>query len=412
MPRPRTPVGSWGNIRAGQLPSGKWVAESHFRAESGRLHRVRATAPSRSKAETELRRRMAEQDWRSGGGVITGQMRLEKVAQIWLWERSAAVESGRIDRETYLKNETVVRRFLIPRLGGLSVQEASTGRLDRTIQTLAMETVSGARQLRQVLCAMLAIAALHINGYTNAALATRPVTGASRSPEALTPDEVRQLRQAITNWQKGLAWDAPEDTPAQKRPGPTPGADLQDIITVRLATGARIGEILGLRWEDVELDPVEGPAVARITGQVVNEAGRGAYRKSHTKANTELAVPLPDWCVEVLRRRRGEVPSEDESGLVFPSRAFTAQSPNNVRRALRGALKGSPFEGRMHFHKLRKTVGTAIQRGAGLDDARAMLGHSSVAVTERYYVERLKQAPDHTELLSDFAPEEGNPDSG
>ena len=41
-----------------------------------------------------------------------------------------------------------------------------------------------------------------------------------------------------------------------------------------------------------------------------------------------------------------------------------------------------------------------------------MLGHSSVAVTERYYVERLKQAPDHTDLHSDFASEEGTSDSG
>ena len=41
---------------------------------------------------------------------------------------------------------------------------------------------------------------------------------------------------------------------AKDRPGPKPTSDMADIIDLMLATGARIGEVLALRWNDIDLD--------------------------------------------------------------------------------------------------------------------------------------------------------------
>ncbi|WP_205208149.1 MULTISPECIES: hypothetical protein [unclassified Arthrobacter] len=77
-----------------------------------------------------------------------------------------------------------------------------------------------------------------------------------------------------------------EDVSGQWQEGPTyqgrPRApDLLDVLDIFLATGARIGEVLAIRWKDVDLR-VE-PSTITISGTVVMEKGRGDYRQDHPK---------------------------------------------------------------------------------------------------------------------------------
>ncbi len=63
---------------------------------------------------------------------------------------------------------------------------------------------------------------------------------------------------------------------------PKATSDMADIIDLMLGTGSRIGEILALRWRDVDLDA----ARVRITGTIKTETGMGTYRKPITNART------------------------------------------------------------------------------------------------------------------------------
>lgn len=141
----------------------------------------------------------------------------------------------------------------------------------------------------------------------------------------------------------------------------------------------------------------EAPRVA-IAGTLVQAPG-GLVRQDHPKTDAGYRrLVLPDYAVEVLRRRLAErQPGHD---LVFASRTGTAVAPHNLRRSLRKALAGTPLEGKLTPHATRRTVATAVARSAGIDAARVQLGHATgAAITEQAYVERLHVAPDLREVL-------------
>jgi integrase len=113
----------------------------------------------------------------------------------------------------------------------------------------------------------------------------------------------------------------------KQRPGPKSSGDMSDIIDLMLATGARIGEALALRWSDVDLDA--GNLVINAT--IKTEPGRGTYRKS--LADPRI-VALPEFAVTVLHGRRGT--QQDADGdPVFPTRNGTWQQVNNIERRWR-----------------------------------------------------------------------------
>jgi integrase len=61
---------------------------------------------------------------------------------------------------------------------------------------------------------------------------------------ALTLQEVVEVREAVRAWQDPAFW----------RLGPRHSSVLADMVDVLLATGGRIGEVLALRWRDLDRD--------------------------------------------------------------------------------------------------------------------------------------------------------------
>ncbi|MGH8827630.1 MAG: site-specific integrase, partial [Jiangellaceae bacterium] len=105
---------------------------------------------------------------------------------------------------------------------------------------------------------------------------------------------------------------------------------IADIIDLMLATGARIGEILALRWTDVALD-ADRPNLT-ING-TIKTAGQGHLPKAQPEVGLERddCRPLPDFAVSMLQRRRATA-SENPNDAVFPTRNGTWQQVNNVER--------------------------------------------------------------------------------
>jgi integrase len=206
--------------------------------------------------------------------------------------------------------------------------------------------------------------------------------------QALTVDEVTDLRKALAAWQD-------EDGVG----GPPRGTDVLDVVDVMLGTGMRIGEVLALRWEDVDLG--EQPTVT-VAGTLVYLKGTGLRRQSHTKTASGFRIlTLPAFAVEVLLRRSVDaIPTE--TNAVFPSGKGTWKWPNNYRRTLRGALKSIEAEGRISPHVFRKSVATLVDAEATLEAAAAVLGHSGTGVTSAHYVARAAEAPDMSEILNRF----------
>ncbi len=82
-------------------------------------------------------------------------------------------------------------------------------------------------------------------------------------------------------------------------PRPRPAPDMADIIDVLLATGCRLGEVLALRWTELDLEAT--PPTLTVNGTIKTETGKGTYRNP-SRSRTPRGAPwrsltlLPRCC--------------------------------------------------------------------------------------------------------------------
>ncbi len=155
------------------------------------------------------------------------------------------------------------------------------------------------------------------------------------------------------------------------QPYPTPDLDwLRDIILVAVATGLRRGELLNLRWADLDLD------ARRLLVR-----HRDGFR---TKGNAERRVPLAGEALNTLRRMEAEREG-DLDGPVFVDRRGLPLKPARVSHRFKDMARLAGLDERIHFHSLRHTCGSWLaMKGVPMRMIQAILGHSTVSVTERY----------------------------
>ena len=146
-----------------------------------------------------------------------------------------------------------------------------------------------------------------------------------------------------------------------------------EMYYVELATGLRRGELLGLKWEDIDLERGDLRVkwqVARIDGEIVEAPlkTKNAYR----------TLPLAEDTIQVLKQQKKKVGS---SPWVFPSPTGGPISPDSVLHMLHRVLKRAGLP-RVRFHDLRHTFATlALQNGMDIKTVSGMLGHFSAGFT-------------------------------
>jgi integrase len=138
-------------------------------------------------------------------------------------------------------------------------------------------------------------------------------------------------------------------------------AHIRGVIICALETGMRLGEILDLRWEHVDLR-------------------EGIILVEKTKTWQSREIPISPRLREVLlsQGRRGERDS------VFSWR--DGKSIGSVKTGYKAALRRAGLEGKQYrFHDLRHTFATRlVMNGEDIITVRDLLGHSSVVTTQRY----------------------------
>ena len=147
---------------------------------------------------------------------------------------------------------------------------------------------------------------------------------------------------------------------------------VYELYYLDLATGLRRGELLGLKWEDVDL--AQGVIhvkrqVARIDGEVkeVPLKTKNSYR------NISISQDAVEMLKEMEKRRICE--------YVFPSPNGGPISPDSVRHMLHRVLKRAGLPS-IRFHDLRHTFATlALQNGVDIKTVSGMLGHFSAGFT-------------------------------
>jgi len=153
---------------------------------------------------------------------------------------------------------------------------------------------------------------------------------------------------------------------------------LRDKTLIRFlyATGARVSEVCALKWRDVQ--PISnGRAQVNLLG----------------KGNKTRVVVFSAEMWELLQQLR------DTAGLnepVFKSLQKGHLDPSRVNRIVREAAERAGIEGKVSPHWLRHSHAShSLERGASLQLVKQSLGHSHIAMTERY----LHARPDESSAL-------------
>jgi integrase len=140
--------------------------------------------------------------------------------------------------------------------------------------------------------------------------------------------------------------------------------------------GLRRGELLGLRWADVDM----AKATVRVT------AG-----KTSSSART---LPLSPTLVEILSQHWERQQAErqalgvdwKEHGFLFPSEVGTGISGRNLVRHFKSVVKKANLPQHIRFHDLRHTAATLLlEQGQHPKTVQAILGHSQIGITMDVY---------------------------
>lgn len=249
------------------------------------------------------------------------------------WQR----QRGRINALRAFFGNKRVRRITYAELREYRTVRLQT-KSDRTDRTLSIATVnrelSTARRMFNV-------------AVTEGWLIRNPFN--SGPPLISTADERRRERILSADEEKALLLACS----ARQR------AHLRPLVIAALDTGMRKGELLKLRWNQVDL----GARVIHV-------------RAFHTKTMTARDVPVSQRLHSELKRL-WDISPQDADGLVFGIR-------DNVRLAFDSARTDAKLFD-VRFHDLRHTAATRlVQKGLSLPEVGRILGHSQPITTDRY----------------------------
>jgi len=149
-------------------------------------------------------------------------------------------------------------------------------------------------------------------------------------------------------------------------------SDVYEMYYIELSTGLRRGELLGLKWEDIDMKQ----GIIRVRRQVSRIDGKIVEAPLKTK-NSYRAVTISPQAVEVLKAQKEK--ADDE--YVFPSPKGGPISPDSVNNMLHRVLDRAGIP-RVRFHDMRHTFATlALQNGVDIKTVSGMLGHFSAGFT-------------------------------
>ncbi len=200
------------------------------------------------------------------------------------------------------------------------------------------------------------------------------------------PEEVEQLAAAA---ERG-AHRTPENRyVSDEELGARAAEDRQDANLYRIAayTGLRQGELLALRWEDVNL---------RDRRLVVHRAFSAGV-EGPTKSWQARFIPISDSAAEAFEalQEQGDFIAPDD--YVFCSRIGRPLDAAVVRRRFKQTAEAAGLRA-LRFHALRHGAGSLVARQADPRWVQGFLGHSKLSTTERYL--HTKARPEDVERLN------------
>jgi integrase len=174
---------------------------------------------------------------------------------------------------------------------------------------------------------------------------------------------------------------------------------LYALYALAFSLGLRKGELMGLRWQDVDFDK----GTLQVRGTLGRQAGvpRMEYAETKTRSSNRT-LRLPPTLIGILRdhartRKEAQVRARTwrHTGYVFTTGIGTPVDPKNLVLAFKSVITraGLPV---IRFHDTRHTAATLmLSRGVDIVTVAHILGHSSPTITLRIYAHVLDSMRDN-----------------
>ena len=386
-----------------------WRATARIRLHSGQVTQKETFSRSgAAEARARLNALLADPDTYASRSIqVRSELRLRKemtlaeFVAVWI---ATERDLGDIAPQTLNEYERIAKKDVLAGpfgIGQLRLKEVTVQVVSELITTIlhGSETQRGrpsvAKQARVVLSNTFNLAVQRGLAASSPVRDATTVTIRTKRPRAITDDQADELRREVFNWAK---------TPYAAN---NPYADAQLLpllIDTVIATTARPGEVLGLRWaEDVNLD---GPVpTVNINGTIIFLKGGSAVegqmstvRQSRTKTGDEAVevgrdLVIPKSLAVALRARRAQnLPGP----FVFGHKHGHPLAQTSMRILWRAAIAGTTVEG-MTPRTARKLGATRIAHARGVDAAAEQMGNTR-EIAEKHYVER-RRLHDNSDIL-------------
>ncbi|MER6121789.1 site-specific integrase [Streptomyces sp. NPDC001795] len=404
----------------------RWEAAGYVLAPGNTRKRVRVYGSSRTEALAKLTEKIAASN--RGVPIITAQGSL--AAYLTYWLENVAVHHLR--ETTHTRYTAVVHQYLIPGLGRkklakLAAKDVRTwlNELRTVCQCCARGIDAGrdpnAQASRRPRCCALGLCC----GKRLSALTLAYIHSVLKSAleHAVREEEISRnvARNVRTGTPRPRRFNPLTADEARQFLAAAHGHRLAALFELALRTGLRKGELLGLRWEDLDLD--SGTASIRRTLQ--RTTSRGLATLPTKTISSERRIALPASCVASLRAHRERQARERDragsvrqgSGHVFTRPDGHPIEPATLTRHFNALLREARLRP-IRFHDLRHSTATLLlEQGVELVVIKELLGHAHIGVTATVYAHvRLRLQRDAIDLLSNAlcnpAKVTGEPDGG
>jgi integrase len=326
---------------------GRWVAVLDLGWRDGKRARKYLYARTREQVARTLARALTQQQ--QGHEFANERLTVEQFLARWLEAKRGTVRPG-----TWARYEQLVRLHVNPKLGKRRLARLKPEQLQQVYGELqASRSPATVLKVHRLLHSAFRLAVRWGAMPQNITELVIAPTSQRHEFDTFTAEQARGFLQAAQ------------------------GDRLEALYVLAITTGMRQGELLGLRWQDVDL-----------------ERGRLQLVRQLKNRQSRRAVLLPELAATALVRHRDRQAVErelqgaywEECGLVFPNTIGRPLSPNNLRDRSFFPLLARAGLPRVRFHDLRHSCATLLL-GEGVHPkvVSDLLGHSQVGITLDLY---------------------------
>jgi integrase len=342
-----------------QREDGRWVSRISLGYDLTTNKRKQKTFYGKTKDEVRRKLTEAQRGNDLGLNIAPKTQTVEQFLTHWLEQ----VAKQRVRPATYRSYEQIIRNHLVPGLGKYSLQKL-TPQIVQNFLNAKAETGISVEHIRRVLRTALTQAVRWDLVPRNVATLVSTPKKERHEFTYLPPEKAKAFLEAAKSQR------------------------LEALFTVAVAVGLRLGEALGLRWQDIDLDG----RTLTVRHQLQRLSGKPQLVEPKT-SKARRTVPLPQFAVNALIAHKARQAKEKEfnadtwndQDFVFTSSIGTPVDDRNIRKTLNAILAKCELP-HMRFHDLRHTCASLLL-AQGTDPRTIMetLGHSQITLTLNTY---------------------------